>query len=271
MSARRTPSPDAIRSALQAAYAESVAPVTERLLASAGVAQGQRILEVGSGAGELAVLVAERVGSTGFVLATDASAAAMQALIGRLAALRFGDCLSTQVVAAEQLALDPASFDAALARNCVMYFRDLPRACRNVYEALRPGGRFVASVYGPLEHEPFHSIPVAAVQRRHEIRQPYPEYVQAFCVGADTLEHALRAAGFARVDRDTVAVGRTFPSVEQAIAALRHSRSLGELLSRLPPRDVDAAWVDIAAGFREYESAAGLHLPGEQVVLTAVK
>jgi hypothetical protein len=81
----------------------------------------------------------------------------------------------------------------------------------------------------------------------------------------------LRSAGFARVDRHTVIVGRTFPSVERAVAALRHSRSLAELLSQLPSSEVEDAWIDIAAGFREYESAAGLRLPGEQVVLTAVK
>jgi SAM-dependent methyltransferase len=152
-----------------------------------------------------------------------------------------------------------------------MYFRDLPRAFRNLHEALRPGGRCVASVYGPLEREPFHSIPIAAVRRRHEVRVPYPEYVQAFRVDADAVEQALRGAGFARVERHTVVVGRTFPSVEQAIATLRHSRSLAELLSLLPASEVEAAWIDIATGFREYESATGLHLPGEQVVLTASK
>lgn len=271
MPSRRTPSPDANRLVLQAAYRQALAPVTEQLLAAARIARGQRVLDVGSGEGEMAVLAAEQVGATGFVLATDASSAAIQSLIERLGILHSGHRVAAEAAAAEQLTLEPGSFDVALARNCLMYCRDLQRACANVHAALRPGGRFVASVYGPLEREPYHSIPIAAVRRRCEIGAPYPEYVQAFRVGVDAVAQALRGAGFTRVAGDTVSVGRTFPSVEPAVAALRHSRSLGELLSSLPASEIEDAWIDIAAGFREYESAAGLHLPGEQFVLTAVK
>jgi ubiquinone/menaquinone biosynthesis C-methylase UbiE len=271
MSALPSPSPDATLRLLQAAYREALAPVTEQLFASARIGPGQRVLDVGSGTGDTAVLAAERVGSTGFVLATEASPEAVQSLVERLGTLHSGHRVAAEMAAAEQLTLEPGSFDVALARNCVMYFRDLPRACRNLHLALRPGGRCVASVYGPLEREPFHSIPIAAVQRRREIRVPYPEYVQAFRVGADAVEQALRGAGFAWGERHTVVVGRTFPSVEQAIATLRHSRSLAELLSQLPSSEIEDTWIDIAAGFREYESTMGLRLPGEQIVLTAIK
>ncbi|MCM2311946.1 MAG: methyltransferase domain-containing protein [Steroidobacteraceae bacterium] len=271
MSALPSPSPDTALRLLQAVYREALAPVTEQLFASARIAPGQRVLDVGSGAGDTAVLAAERVGAAGFVLATDASPEVVQSLVERLGTLGSGHRVAAEMATAEQLALQPGSFDVALARNCVMYFRDLPRACRNLHLAMRPGGRFVASVYGPLEREPFHSIPIAAVRRRREVRAPYPDYVQAFRVGADAVERALRGAGFAWVERHAVVVGRTFQSVEYAIATLRHSRSLAELLSQLPSSEIDDAWIDIAVGFREYESAAGLHLPGEQIVLTAVK
>jgi SAM-dependent methyltransferase len=271
MSALPSPSPDAARRLLHAVYLEALAPVTEQLFASARIAPGQRVLDVGSGTGDTAVLAAERVGSTGFVYATDASPEAVQALVERLGTLHSGHRVAAEMAAAEQLTLEPGSFDVALARNCIMYFRDLPRACRNLHDALRSGGRFVATVYGPLEREPFHSNPIAAVRRRHEVQAPYPEYVQAFRVDAVVAEQALRGAGFARVERHTVVVGRTFPSVEQAIATLRHSRSLAELLSQLPSSEIEDTWIDIAIGFREYESAAGLHLPGEQIVLTAIK
>ena len=273
MSARAPSAPESASHLLQAQYRQALAPVTEALLRSAAIRAGQRVLEVGSGSGDLAALAAQAVGPTGSVLATDASADAMQGLVDRLHVLPCADRIAMTIAAAEELELElaPGSFDAALARNCVMYFRDLPRAFMNVHAALRPGGRFALSVYGPLEHEPFHSIPIAAVRSRRQIHEPYPEYVQAFRVGSADVEQALLDAGFASVEPRVVAVERAFPSTADAVDSLRLSRSLGQLLSLLPPEQVEHAWVDITAGFREYASAAGMRLPGEQVVIVATR
>jgi SAM-dependent methyltransferase len=241
--------------------------VTERLFAAANVAAGQRVLDVGAGGGDTALLAAERVSPQGLVLATDTSLEAMGGLLQRIRELPRTLPITVQAVAAESLALEPESFDVAIARNSVMYFSELLRALGNVRAALRPGGRFVASVYGPMEREPFHSIPVAAVRRRCEVRAPFPEYVQAFCVDAGQVERGLIDAGFRRVERDLVPTRRSFPSLESAIEALHHSRSLAQLLSCLPDGQRADAWGDIAAGFRDFESTSGLCLPGEQVVL----
>jgi SAM-dependent methyltransferase len=177
--------------------------------------------------------------------------------------------VTLEQVAAESLAVEPASFDVALARNSVMYFTDLPAALANIRRALRTGGRYVASVYGPLEREPFHEVPIAAVQRRCRVNAPYPDYVQAFQVSADDVERALQDAGLRTVERHVVPTGRSFPSLAAALDALRLSRSLAQLLSALPEGQREDAWSDIQAGFRAYDSESGLRIPGEQVVLTA--
>jgi len=262
---------DTLHLLLRDAYRQSLEPVTARLFDLAGVGPGQRVLDIGTGSGETALLAAERVGPHGSVVATDISLEAMRGLVERLAVGPESQRVALEVTTAETLAHAPASFDVALARNCAMYFADLPLACRNVNALLRPGGRFVVSVYGPLEQEPFHSIPIAAVQKRCRLRAPYPEYVQAFRVGADSVEQALRQAGFDCIERHAVAVARTFPSVEAAVAALQSSRSLGELLARLPAGQIADAWAEVADGFRAFASTAGLRLPGQQVVLGATK
>jgi len=263
------PPPDALRQLLESQYREALAPVTERLFAAANIAADQRVLDVGTGGGETALLAAERTGPKGFVLATDTSLDAMQGLLQRLRELPRTLPITVEPVAAESLALDPESFDVAIARNSVMYFGELLRALGNIRAALRPGGRFVASAYGPMEREPFHSIPVAAVRRRCRIREPFPEYVQAFRVDAGQVERALIDAGFRRVECDVVPTRRSFPSLESAIEALRHSRSLAQLLSWLPEAQRADAWGDITDGFRDFESTSGLCLPGEQVVLVS--
>ena len=48
-------------------------PITERLLRSAGIDAGMRVLDLGCGAGDVSMLAAELVGPAGFVVAIDRS------------------------------------------------------------------------------------------------------------------------------------------------------------------------------------------------------
>lgn len=265
----RHPTPETARRLLEAQYRESLAAVTECMFAAMDLRPGHSVLDIGAGAGEASLIAAERVGPTGHVLATDVAVAAMEGLAAHIRTQPRPLPIALRAVAAESLALEPGSFDVAMARNSIMYFTDLPRALANIRAALRTGGRFIASVYGPLEREPFHAIPVAAVRRRRPVNEPYPDYVQAFRVGADDVEFALLQAGFRSVERHVVHTRRSFPSIAAAIEALRLSRSLAQLLSVLPESQIENAWTDIEAGFRAFVSAPGLRIPGEQVVLVA--
>ena len=51
--------------------AERVAPLTERLFREAGIGLGQRVLELGSGTGDVAMLVGRLVGSSGEVVGVE--------------------------------------------------------------------------------------------------------------------------------------------------------------------------------------------------------
>lgn len=249
------------------AYAEALAPVAECMLEEAQIERGQRVLDVGSGGGDMALLAAHATGPLGRVLATNVSREKMAGLATRIGAHGAPRTIEVLESAAEDLALEPGTFDVALARNCVMYFRDLGRALHRIRVALRRGGRFVASVYGPLEREPFHAIPIEAVRLRRTLPEPPPEYVQAFRVAAADVQSALMRAGFAEVRTRIVQVQRTYPNLAAALDLLRASPSLGELLSSLPKDQVEAAWADIEGGFRRYQGTAGLRIPGEQVVI----
>jgi SAM-dependent methyltransferase len=248
-------------------YAEALAPVAECMLELARIEPGQRVLDVGSGSGDMALLAAHAVGASGFVLAMDVSRDRMAGLAARIAAMAPPPALAILESSAEELALEPGSFDVALARNCVMYFRDLDRALLNVRRALRPGGRFVASVYGPLASEPFHAIPIEAVERRQALPEHLPEYVRAFRVGAEDVGAAMAQAGFADVRTRIVSVARTYPDLAVALDTLHMSSSLGELMSAVPAGQREEVWADIERGFRRFESAAALRIPGEQVIV----
>jgi SAM-dependent methyltransferase len=56
-------------------------PVTRQFTASAGVVAGMRVLDIGSGAGNVAFLTAALVGASGEVVGTDRSATAVTAAL----------------------------------------------------------------------------------------------------------------------------------------------------------------------------------------------
>jgi SAM-dependent methyltransferase len=247
---------------------QSLAFVTELLFAQAGIGPGVRALEVGSGTGDAALLAAARVGPAGSVLATDASAPMLE-VAARLAREAGFTNVSTRAVRAEDLDLPPGSFDAAISRNCLMFVPDLPRALRAVRTALRPGGRFAASVWGPLERNPFHGAPIAAVRRRRAIPLPPPEVVQAFSLcSRAALADALRAGGFARIRLQSVPAPRVFPSFDEALRSGREFPPFLALLGLLPEAQREEAWDEIAREWARFSTAAGLELPGEQLVVS---
>jgi ubiquinone/menaquinone biosynthesis C-methylase UbiE len=53
------------------AQARLLEPLTREFLSQAGIVPGMRVLDVGSGAGDVAFLAAELVGDTGTVIGTD--------------------------------------------------------------------------------------------------------------------------------------------------------------------------------------------------------
>src|SRR5713226_101902 len=59
------------------AQARLIDPITRRLFRAAGIGPGMRVLDVGSGAGDVAFLAAELVGEAGEVVGVDRSQAAL--------------------------------------------------------------------------------------------------------------------------------------------------------------------------------------------------
>src|SRR5829696_5131350 len=93
--------------------AQSHGLATELMLDLANLQPGNRVLDVAAGSGDQTILAAQRVGPTGYVLATDiaASMLAITDQAARDAGLRN---IETRVIDAQQLDLPAGSFDAAI-------------------------------------------------------------------------------------------------------------------------------------------------------------
>ena len=115
-------------------YGES----TQRLCKRAGITQGMRVLEIGSGAGDVALTLAELVGPTGRVMGVDINAAILDT--ARQRATDAG-AQNVEFVAGDARMLTFADkFDAIIGRFVLMYMADPGKAFSKLITHLKPGG-----------------------------------------------------------------------------------------------------------------------------------
>ena len=115
-----------------------IAPYTERLFREAGIGVGYRVLDLGSGMGDVAMLVAGLVGTSGEVVGIERNAASIERAQGRVAAagLRNVSFLNTDV---NKIVID-RPFDAAVGRFILMFLPDPVSVLQSVVRVVRPGG-----------------------------------------------------------------------------------------------------------------------------------
>jgi SAM-dependent methyltransferase len=114
-------------------------PGTIRHLEACGVGRGWHCLEVGGGNGSIASWLADRVGPTGCVLATDIDPRFLESLN-----------LPNLEVRCHDIATDPlpeAAFDLVHARLVLMHLPERETALARVISALKPGGWLVDEEY----------------------------------------------------------------------------------------------------------------------------
>lgn len=136
-------------------------PVVPHLLRAAGVATGDRVLDVGCGCGELTLRLAEASGVDGAVLGLDISGLMLDTARD-LAATASGPAPRFVHGDAQVYPFDDAAFDVAVSSFGVMFFDDATAAFANLHRALRPGGRLAFLCWQDDERNEVFGIPLRA-------------------------------------------------------------------------------------------------------------
>jgi len=118
--------------------AAHIAPVTERLFREAGIGPGHRVLDLGSGVGDVSMLVARIVGPSGEVVGIERDANSIARAKTRIAHARLRNVSFTQTDV-NQIVSD-APFDAAVGRFILMFLPNPVSVLRSVVHLIRPGG-----------------------------------------------------------------------------------------------------------------------------------
>jgi SAM-dependent methyltransferase len=137
-----------------AAQAALVEPVTRQLLLDAGVGSGMRVLDAGTGIGDVAFLAGELVGAEGTVVGVERAPAAVAAARER-ARNRSAHNVEFLTGDPAELAFD-SRFDAVVGRYVLQFQRDPSVMLRRLIANVRPGG-IVA--FHEIDWTGFRSLP----------------------------------------------------------------------------------------------------------------
>jgi len=145
----------------QARLDAMVAVFGEATIEAVAPAAGERVLDVGCGAGASSLALAARVGAGGQVLGVDISAP----LIGRARALAPKDTpVLYQVADASSADLSEGAFDILFSRFGVMFFDDPTAAFAHMRRALRPGGRVAFVCWRGAAENDWVRLPMGAIK-----------------------------------------------------------------------------------------------------------
>lgn len=233
--------------------------LTEALRAAAGLAPGQRVLDLASGPGLLAREAQNAVGENGLAIASDISE-------GQLAC-----CPDLVRVAADGEALPFASgsFDRVLCGLGLMFFPDDQVALREMRRVLNPDGMLALSVWGRAEDVPLveaalscmrRLLPPPKVARPSIFRFGDPDGLARRLASAEFLGVEIRPCRFTACFNDAGAYWQGFLDLAGGAA---------ESLSRLPAEKQQALAVAVAEELTPYAMAGGYQLTSTILVATA--
>ena len=165
---------------------------------AAAPATGERVLDVGCGAGASTLDLAARVGAGGHVLGVDIS----EPLISRARALTPQDTPALfQVADASSTELPEGAFDILFSRFGVMFFDDPTAAFANMRRALKPGARVAFVCWRGMAENDWVRLPMGAIKGIvPPITPSDPEAPGPFSFGdRERVARILTAAGFTDV------------------------------------------------------------------------
>ena len=180
-------------------------PVTFRRIEGTGIAEGWRCLEVGGGAGTVVRRLADRVGATGHVVATDIEPRWLRELAG-----------PTVQVLKHDVTTDPLGtsvYDLIHLRLVLAHMPDPAGVIDRLRTALVPGGRLLIEEYD-LRTLPVCDPPDATWQRVAATPAELLSKAGAHPDMGGRLTGLLHAAGLADVDTEAIALPRRVPQVQ---------------------------------------------------------
>lgn len=252
---------------------EMFAPVSQALIAAAGISRRSSVLDVATGPGEPALTIAELLGAEGKVVGIDAVLEMVEA--ARREAQRRNFRNATFAVArADVLPGQTNSFDAVVSRFGVMFFPSPVSAVREMLRVLRPGGRMAMAVWHFADRNPFHYTLSRIVERYIDSPPPAADAPDAFRFAErGKLAGVLSEAGAIEVSEELLQFSIRAAVSPEEFYTLRSEMSerLRTKLSKIPREQMSEVKRQAIEAIRAYLAEGAITMPAEVLIVTGSK
>lgn len=249
------------------------APLTRALIEEAQIREGESILDVGGGAGEPSLAIAETIGPTGSVICTD-PIAEMLATAEREALRRGIENIQFRQCSADALPFADNSFDATVSRLGVMFFPDPVAGLLEMLRVTEPGGRVALAVWHKSELNPYSYIITEVVGRHVPAAPADPNAPDAFRFAEPgKLVEVLMEAGASDVTQRVLTFDMAAPISVDEFWTMRSeiSESLRTKLNKLPDDEKRQIATEVKDAVREFFPEGRMKFPGQMIIVTGSK
>ena len=248
----------------EALWQAQLADARERLLACAGLAPGDDVLDVACGTGLVAFAAARTVGRAGHVIGVDLSERMVEAARQRSRERNVPNTTFLRMDAG-QLALPDASFDAALCALGLMYVPEPAAALAEMRRVLRPGGRVALAVWGERGRCGWASVfQIVDDEVASDVCPLFFQLGQG-----DALARACAGAGFTVTGQDRFPTTLAYASADEACDAAFVGGPAALAWSRFDVPTRERARRRYTESIAPWRTARGYRVPGEFVVVSA--
>jgi ubiquinone/menaquinone biosynthesis C-methylase UbiE len=246
--------------------------LTRAIIEAARIEPGMRVLDVACGTGEPGISVATMLRGSGEVVGIDISHEPLKIAAER-ATERGLMNVTFQQADAHVLPFADESFHRITSRLGVMFFAEPPRALREMWRVLKPGGSATLLAWGPMS-QPYFETTIGTVLK-HMPGSSLPEGSEKiFSFGeSGSLASAMRNARFSRTEERFVTLPFSWPGTPEEVWEYFQSVAVpfAALLQSIPA--VGRAEIDrkVLAEIGRYYDGKAVNLTATVNITTAVK
>ncbi|HET8679179.1 MAG TPA: methyltransferase domain-containing protein [bacterium] len=241
--------------------------LAEALVRQAAISEGERVLDVGTGTGNVALAAARFVGAQGRVIGVDLSSSMLAEARRKAVNLP----VEFQEMDAESLEFGDATFDVVLSGLTLWFLPDVVRGMKQIYRVLRPGGRVAFSTYTPETFQPLRELMWKRLVQHGVPRLPAPAEPWMVLREPGHLLRLLEEAGFREPRVVAEPHVHMLRSGEEWWTFIRRSASWGELFDELPAEALESLKAEIIGDVEGLRTPDGIRVDTSALIGIGVR